>query len=130
MASVLARVAQSLFVTPYGQEVSLQVYVDDPILAIKGTKSRRRVLTARFLACFVLLGVRLAFPKAQCSNSVTWIGLDIVVLDWSVTVTVPRSKLEAVLEIIDEMERSNVISLKSLRTLAGKPCNIATVIYM
>ena len=116
IASLLARVAQSLYCSPHGQEARLQVYVDDPLLATKGTNSRRTLLTALFLACFVILGVKLAFPKAQRSTDVTWIGIDIKIRDWIVEAVVPQDKLDALLVIIDQMLSANVVPLKEVRS--------------
>ena len=51
IVSLLARVAQSLFATLVGQDARLLVYVDDPILLLRGTHARRGPLAARFIAC-------------------------------------------------------------------------------
>ena len=64
-ASILGRILQSLFITDSGQEGRLQIYVDDPLLALKGTASRRKLLAVRYIAVATVLGIKLAFPKAK-----------------------------------------------------------------
>ena len=54
-------------------------------------------MAARFIACFVILGVRLAFPKAQLGSHVTWIGMDIGLEGFEITVIVPQEKLDSIL---------------------------------
>ena len=130
VASLLARVSQSLLLDQKGQEGRLQVYVDDPLLALKGQKQRRRVLAVRFISCFILLGVRLAFDKAKIGNRLTWIGMDIWVRDWCVEVQVPLEKLNDILAIVEGFLSSNVVSVRDLRSLAGKSTSIASVLYM
>ena len=109
MASILGRLLQSLFVTDKGQEGRLQIYVDDPLLAVKGTKSRRRLLAARFIALAIVLRVRLAFPKAQLSNSVVQIGVQLTVTSLKVRAAIPSEKLAALRKMIETMLHINVV---------------------
>ena len=74
IVSLLARVVQSLFCSKGTQTARLQVYVDDPLLALQGTTKPRRAIAVKFVACWLILGVELALSKAQLDKSVTWIG--------------------------------------------------------
>ena len=130
VAAVLARLLQSLFVTSTGQEARLQVYVDDPLLAVRGSQDRRRLLAARFIAGFLILGARLAFPKAQLGARVAWIGVQLHVRRGAVEAAILEEKLQALLEIIVAMLANNVVPIKDVRSLAGKGSNISTVVYM
>ena len=116
--SLIARVVQSVFVTETGEEGRLQVYVDDPLLSVKGNRARRRLLAGRFIEVMIILGFRLAFDKAQFGQRVVWIGVEICINGLSVEATIPVEKLGALLEIIRSMQRCNVITLKDLRSLA------------
>ena len=116
IASLVGRVAQSVFLLENGQqEGRLQIYVDDPLLAVRGSKSCRRLLAARFVAVLTLLGFRLAFDKAQFGQCVTWIGVQIHIKGLSVEATVPPEKVRAILEIVESMQQCNVITVKDLR---------------
>ena len=128
VASLLARVSQSLFVGKGKQCARLQVYVDDPILGMQGSAIERRRMTVKFICVFLTLGVRLAFDKAQLGTTVVWVGVELKLVDWSIVAAVTMEKLEALLEIILEMLSANVISVKALRSLAGKATNVATLV--
>ena len=78
----------------------------------------------------IILGLRLAFDKAQFGQDVTWIGVQIRIRELSVEATLPADKAADLLAIIISMKRCNVISLKDLRSFAGKCANVATVLYM
>lgn len=135
IVSLIGRVAQSVYVVKleddkYSEDGRLQIYVDDPLLAVRGTRKRRRLLAARFIAVMIILGIRLAFDKAQFGKNVGWIGVNLAVLRLAVEAAVPLDKLQAILQMIDSMENSNVITIRDLRSLAGKVSNIATVLYM
>ena len=126
---LLARVVQSLYYTDAGFEGHLQVYVDDPLLAVKGGSDGRRLLAARFIAAFTVLGVRLAYPKAQFGFTVTWIGVQLTVKADAVEARIPLDKLQDLLQLIRALQTSNVAAIKDVGSLAGKATNIATLLY-
>ena len=63
--------------------------MDDPLWALTGSHDRRRLLAARFMLTFIVLGARLAFLKAQLSRTVTSIGDEVRMKEWSVSALVP-----------------------------------------
>ena len=130
IAALLFRLVQSCFCNGRGQKARLQVYVDDPLLALRGTYARRRRLAARYLAILIVLGVRLAYHKAQLGDQVVWIGVEIRVAAWDVHASIPLQKLQDLLSIIETMEARNVILVKELHSLTGKCTNVATLFYM
>ena len=93
IAALLARCVQGLFATANGQEARIQKYADDPLLTVKGTKQHRRMLVVRFAAAYRILGFALAFPKAQLSKKVTWIGVTLTVGRGKVIASIPPEKL-------------------------------------
>ena len=104
--------------------------MDDPLLAVWGTLAFRRLQAGRFIACLLALGVRLAFPKAQLSSKVVWIGVELDVQAWAVEASIPADKLRALMVIIRTMLSGNIVSAKDVRSLSGRRSNIATLLYM
>ena len=74
--------------------------------------------------------MRLAYHKAQLSDQVIWIGVEIRVAAWDVHASIPLQKLQDLLSIIETMETRNVILVKELHSFAGKCTNVATLLYM
>ena len=129
IASLIGRTTQSLYITNAGHEGRFTIYVDDPLLAMRGSKTRRRVLALRFIACCIVLGLNLAFPKAQLGTEVLWIGVVLKIDQDIIIAAIPTDKLEALADIIEKMLSMNLIPLKDVRSLAGKGSNIATLIF-
>ena len=130
VAALFARCVQSTFLTADGWEAKLQMYVDDPLLALKGSDSRRARLVARFLAIWLLLGVDLAFDKAKLDTSVVWIGIRLSVFRDRVVASAPTEKASELLELVETMLRKNVVSVLEVRSLAGKAMNVASLLFV
>ena len=130
LAALLARCIQGLLAQGQEDEGRLQVYVDDPLFALRGTKWHRRRLTTRCCVAFLVLGFRMAFNKAQLSPTVVWIGVGLTVTTKRVEAFIPKEKLDDLLSIIDEMIPLNVVPVKRVRSLAGKSMNIASLIMV
>ena len=77
-ATLLAGLTQSMF---NDATLRLQLYVDDPLLCVRGTDQERNTAMATVIALWSTLGVRLAFKKADRGDSVQWIGARMTVLD-------------------------------------------------
>ena len=128
IAALLARCIQGFYTVRSEDEARLQLYVDDPLLAVRGRYWRRRRLVVRFCVAFLALGFRLAFNKAQHSYSVVWIGVGLTVYNRRVEATVPEEKVADILALVVDMLSHNVVAEKKVRTLAGKSMNIASLI--
>ena len=87
-------------------------------------------MTVKFLAFFLVMGVSLAFDKAQLDRRVLWIGVTMEAKQWEIEATVPQEKLSYLEQIIVEIMSNNVVAVKSLRSLVGKCTNIATLVYV
>ena len=72
--SLAVRCTQALFHI-FGAR--LQIYVDDPVAALLGTPKKHRWLAAHIVLTWMILGFKLAFPKAQLAAEVDWIGIKI-----------------------------------------------------
>ena len=121
---------QSLFQTRAGEEARLQLYVDDPIIALRGAEARRRRLASKFVAVFLVLGFPLAFSKAQRGQCVVWIGVTFEVRKWEIECRIPYGKLQELEEMILGLLKSNVAPVKAVRSLGGNATNISTIIYV
>ena len=69
IAALVARCVESLFFTDNScteLDAKMQLYVDDPLLAMRGDDLRCKRLCVRLCIAWVVLGFNLAFRKAQC----------------------------------------------------------------
>ena len=130
LAALLARCIQGLLAQGQEDEGRLQVYVDDPFFALRGTKGRRRCLTTRCCIAFLFLGFRMAFNKAQLSPTVVLIGVGLTVISKGVEDFIPKAKLDDLRALIDGMIAVNVVPVKQVRSLAGKAMNIASLLMV
>ena len=97
LAALLARCIQGVFSLGQDDEGRLQVYADDPLLALRGNWWRRKRLAVRFCVGFLVVGFRLAFSKAQLSANVVWIGVGLKVRSRRVEAYLPTAKLDELL---------------------------------
>ena len=131
---LLARFVQSLIgngdscsAQPEGY---MQVYVDDPLVMLRGGEDRLKRLTCIVSIGWLLMGVPLAFHKATLSSTVTWVGVTISVSAAAVEVEVPTAKVAELMDLVTEVLSGNVVPVKLLRTVIGKCMAIASVIYV
>ena len=130
VASLLNRCSQSLSITPSAQKAHLQTYVDDPILGLQGANVERRRMAVKSITFFLIMGIGLAFDKAQLSSKVVWVGVELEAKPRAIVASIPQEKLTDLDTIIQEMLNSNIVSIKALRSLAGRGTNVATLLYM
>ena len=131
IAAIVARLTQSVLMTNRREHRGrLQLYVDDPLLAVKGAEAERRRAVVKFMITLMILGSPVAVAKAKYHSWLTWIGVQIKVLPNRVEVTIPEEKVTELVAIIRGMLEKNVIPVKKLRTLAGKSTHIASLILV
>ena len=70
-----------------------QVYVDDPVLALRGTPEATRQTAALAVLSWTVLGVALAMKKGQFGPSVDWIGASFRVVKDGIEATILESRL-------------------------------------
>jgi len=112
------------------EEGRMNVYVDDPIVVMRGNERRIRRVSSMVIVGWLLLGFPLAFHKAVLAPTVLWVGITLQIDDDKVRAEVPEAKVIELTELITEALKSNVVSCKSLRTIIGKAMAIASVIYV
>jgi len=126
MAALISRLTQSLF---WADEVRIRCYVDDPNVSMKGTSSQRDLFCAICISVWAALGFTLAFPKGERGSTVDWIGVRLQCTSEYVRVSLKASYLEELKGLLLELLKSNLVSLKTLRSVAGKPNRVATIVY-
>jgi hypothetical protein len=146
-AAHAARLAQSLFLdptppqtilhrrrsTPFTQQLArmrlrLNVYVDDPAVAVRGTKRQRDRSLVMLALCWLVLGFPLAMPKVQRGKQVEWIGSEFKLTREQVQAIIPQEKCDEILEIIQRFRSANVLSAKELKSFVGKLVHISGTI--
>ena len=85
--ALLSRSGQALF-SP--TEARIEVYVDDPWTAWRGTRERIRTMKVRLLLWWIVLGPEISWGKVQHGDAVKWIGANVIVnARRSVTLALP-----------------------------------------
>ena len=112
------------------QDSRLEVYVDDPWAAIKGTPAEVDTITAVLLCAWEIMGFPIAYHKACRARSLKWIGMVISVHADKVTVEVPEDKLADVRNLVQAFLKGNVIAIKDMRSFVGKCMAIASILHV
>ena len=73
---------------------------------------------------------QVAFVKTQLTAKVVWVGVQIELRPWEVIASIPMASPEELDELIAELLSSNVVTLKALRSIAGRCTDISTLLYM
>ena len=119
LAALIMRLTQSLFDR---RSVRLQCFVDDPIGAIKGTETRRKVIIAVITLVWEALGCKLAYSKGQRGTAADWIGGELNI-DYKNGLLIAQVKKSIILDItmmLETFTKSNLISIKELESFIGK----------
>ena len=134
--SVVMRLSQSLFAAPLGdatrrspEDVRMQLYVDDPAIALRGSDEVRDHNIAKLALCWLVLGLPLAFAKARRGRSVPWIGCQLSIKTDFVEVTILASKVDDLRRVTQALLHVNVIAIKALRSYIGTVNHFATILF-
>jgi len=129
--ALLARLTQAMFKP---EAVRINVYVDDPIIGLRGKRRTRDINAAMIIIVWSALGFSLSFRKAKRASAVTWTSVHFAVVgtpdDFTVVAQSKPELVEDAWQLTKECLASNVVSRKSLRTLAGKVTHIASLIFV
>ena len=106
----------------------LRAYVDDPLAAVAGTKPERNRQFAILVACWLAMGYKLAFPKAQRCPLAEWIGCLLAVFPDRVEAWVTPERADDLEDETNKMLSENVIAVPRLRSYAGKVSFVASII--
>lgn len=136
-AAFLGRSGQSLFLP---SEARLEIYVDDPFAAFKGTAEQRTWNLTILMLWWLSLGPDLSWAKAQRGSTVKWIGAEISIDSTkAASVTLPSefigkllANIRATMGAQDWTGYSSTIvgtvDIADLRTLAGRASWAASIV--
>ena len=108
----------------------MEIYVDDPIVAIRGTQHRRKRLVCIFTLAWLSLGFPLAFQKAQLGQSVSWIGAAFAWEPGHVKIHITKERMASLGAECSELLSVNIISIKRLRSFIGVAESFAGLLFV
>jgi hypothetical protein len=122
-----------------GNHARLDLYVDDTFLVFMNTEANCRRDFALVVYLWTAIGLPLSLPKADFGRRITWTsGLFAITPSFSsydrkmkvsLLIKVKPDTIADVTEITHKLRKTNVISIKDLRSYAGKCTAIASVIF-
>lgn len=116
-AAMLGRLLQSG--VPCGAGV-FQIYLDDTVWALQGDLRERTSTLAFVLNTLAALGARVALEKGARANQVTWVGVQLTVVDPdNLVIGLPVKFIKDLMAILQGWCKGYA-PLKELRTVAGK----------
>ena len=119
LAAAAARLAQAAVCH---RRARLQLYLDDPIIALSGPSELRSRNAALILWCWLALGLRVAWGKTKRGLGVTWIGVHISLspAEKATTLALPETTREDLLALLRGFGARGMLSLQALRAVTGK----------
>lgn len=113
-------------------EITLQVYVDDPLLGVPNSEGQAVHLLTVVLLATKILGYPIKLDKAKAGRTVQWIGAELHIGDDDqgsfVQVSIPKEKVDSLIDDIDRFLKAPVIGLKQLRAFAGAASFVAGLV--
>ena len=114
--------------------LNASTYVDDPIISVMGSSSEQDVAIGQFVGSLLAMGFDLAFAKAQDSafeDVVVWTSGKLQILhdEQAIAVEIKDEILAELQENITHMIKSNIVSIDSLRELAGRANCVSSLLH-
>ena len=97
----------------------IQIFVDDPLLAARGTRTQRRRHLVIGILLFLALGLKLSWKKKQLGAVVTWIGAELGISLEELTIAITARFVEKVLKETNELQTVRSIPVHRLRSYVG-----------
>ena len=116
LAAWIGRSTQSLF---NEAEARLELYMDDPALAARGTPRQRADLFTVAILYWLALGIPLSWKKGGRGRYMDWIGASYRVDRTAVCLTCPAEKARDIARQCAAQLRQTNVPMRSVRTLAG-----------
>ena len=123
-AAWLGRTAQALH-TKWDHR--MQIYVDDPALVARGTRSQRTWTFARTLLYWAALGARIAMHKVERGHTVKWIGAVYSIRVDGVQVSVDAERINKLTKVVTEALQARGL-IPGIRSLAGELSWVAGIV--
>ena len=124
-AALVSRLTQYMFLQT---ELAIEVFVDDPCLAVTGCLAQRNKNIAIVLLFWRTLGFPLLFKKGQKGPIVKWIGFTLRSTNTELEISIKPEILSELCSQIASAVKCNVISKKDLQRLAGRANFVAGMI--
>ena len=107
-----------------------QVYWDDPLWLLVGTRRQRRASLALLLLTACALGFRVAWHKGERGQEITWIGVTIKIRweDKLVFLEVPANMIQEILSELENILEASMVGVRRLRSLSGRLSWISGVV--
>lgn len=119
LAAMVSRFTQSMFAH---DRCRLQVYVDDPLILMRGKPSQIEDICNKILCLWVAMGLKISWSKGTLGEAVEWIGAQLE-LDNSqklIRLTVTSEKLEEWKALLSRLDTKPMVSRKLLTQFTGK----------
>ena len=98
----------------------MQMYVDDPFIAIRGDGATRLAVLNTVLTWWAVIGPGLSWAKGQRGKTVNWIGASISAWPEHVEVGLPATTAQKFGESFDDLLGRRAASHEEIRSLAGR----------
>jgi hypothetical protein len=115
-AALMARLGQAILPPREGR---LQLYIDDPILALRGNLDRRNQLLAMVLWLWTATGGSIAWHKVTRGWSAVWIGATLTWSPTTIQISIPEKAIVEVVARIDSILSGSVVPFETFRKLTG-----------
>ena len=128
MARLSAALGRLLASLVKSWECFVQIYVDDILLMVSGSRPRREAILSMVLYTLQAFGMMLSLGKGERGSRVTWIGTVIEISEDTMQFSIPEKMVTEVLKEIKTWPSKGMVSLKSVRTITGKLSWIAGIL--
>ena len=108
--------------------VGVQIYVDDPLLALGGSYAVRTLSVSILIIWFSVLSFNMSWQKASLGPEVDWIGAHFSYDKDGIHVGIPPKKVKELTEELEHHRDNAVVPIRRARSLAGSAGFIAGII--
>ena len=117
LSAALGRLLQSM-VQPH--ECMVQIYVDDILLVMTGSRQHREHVLAMVIHTLAAMGMMLSLEKGERGTRLTWIGTTIELREDHVNFGIVEKMVKEVLEEITSWPRRGMVPCRTLQSVTGK----------
>ena len=127
LSASMARLWQAIVPAHFMQ---LQVYMDDPLMAMQGPLEVRNKHLALLLYTSAAMGINIAHHKDARGRAAIWIGIkfEVDLAEKQTSLAVPEKMAKEVCEALQQWAGKGMIAVKELRTITGKVAWLSGII--
>ena len=115
--ALVGRLTQAILKPNEGR---LHTYVDDPAVAIAGSRKQRTQTAAMILLFWLALGLQTQAHKAQFGTKVEWIGVQFILNVESVAMGISKKRTLEMIEVADNLKnKKGMCKIDEVRSFAG-----------